>query len=158
MKRRLFVLTPLLLCLPLAGCSSNDSPSEIPNDSVETFQKAKDNTVNTNQYQYDFNLTAKIKFKNAVSFSPATYSGTTYYNSSAAETNFLQVRNITGALVIDSTNYIYNIGTDLIKLSADEDKDFSVVNHETVSSTQDFDKTNFGCILKTLNSSEVRMD
>lgn len=157
MKKRIFALIPLLLCIPLVACSGGNesTDSEIPPDNVETFKRARDNTVSITQYQYDFDLTAKIKFKNAVSFSPATYSGTTYYNSDAAETNFFQVRNITGALVIDSTNYIYNVGTDLIKISADENKDFSVINHESVSSTQEFDKNNFSYILKTLNDNDL---
>lgn len=152
MNKRLFAFLPLLLCMPLAGCSgAEDGTTQLPPNNIETFKNARNNTVNTNQYQYDFEVSAKIKFKDAVNFSPATYSGTTYYNSDAAGTNFLQVRNITGALVIDSTNYIYNVGTDLIKISADEDKDFSVINHESIQTAQELDKNNFSYILKTLN-------
>ena len=137
----------------LSSCSG--ALANAVEDSAVTFRKARKNTVESLQYQYDFNLTAKIKYKNAISFSPATYSGTTYVNTSKETTQFMQVRNLSGALIIDSTNYIYNVDNDLVKISADEDKDFSVVNHETVSSVYDFDKNNFGYILKTLNDEGV---
>ena len=149
-----FLFVPFLVGMLLTSCGGATSPSgpvEPPVDRKQQFNTARKNTAEAIQYEYDFNLTAKIKFKNAVSFSPATYSGTTYVNTGNSETQFLQRRNISGLLVIDSTNYIYNVGTDLIKISADEDKDFSVINHETVSSIYDFDKNNFGYILKTLN-------
>lgn len=161
-------LFPLLLSVILCSCSgaeggnssgassggSNPASVSVP-DEPKTFKAARKNTMESAQYQYDFSLTAKIKFKNAVSFSPATYSGTTYVNTSAANTQFLQKRSLTGALVIDSTNYIYNEGTDLIKISADEDKDFSVINHEQVDSVYDFDKHNFSHILKQLSDNDV---
>ncbi len=152
MKKRLslLILGVMLLsgCSGASGANSNVIP---PEDPAVTVKRAKKQTTDLSAYQYDFNLSAKIKFKNAVSFSPATYSGTTYVNTSAPETQFLQRRELSGLLVIDSTNYIYNVNTDLIKISADEDKDFSVINHETVDSIYDFDKHNFGYILKNLN-------
>ena len=153
MKKRFLLLFPVLFGMFAASCSegTNPSGSVIPPDGVATFRNAKKNTVESPQYQYDFALTAKIKFKNAVNFSPATYSGSTYVNTNAENTQFFQKRSLTGALVIDSTNYIYNIGTDLIKISADEDKDFSVINHEQVDSVYDFDKHNFSYILKEMN-------
>jgi len=159
MKKKLLILFPTLLALFLGSCSGSENPGEqtsvIPPDGVTTFRTARKNTMESIQYQYDFALTAKIKFKNALDFTPATYSGTTYVNTSETSTKFLQKRSLTGALVIDSTNYIYNVGTDLIKISADEDKDFSVINHEQVESVYDFDKHNFSYILKELNDNDV---
>ena len=167
MKKKSLLLLPTLVGLLLCGCSSGnsgDNPTTggqptssqpAPADGLTTFRKAKKQTVESLQYEYDFALTAKIKFKNAVNFSPATYSGTTYVNTNETSTNFLQKRTLSGALVIDSTNYIYNVGTDLIKVSADEEKDFSVINHETVSSVYDFDRHNFSYILKELSDANV---
>ena len=167
MKRKMIFLVPALLGLFLSSCgggggdASNTSNGGGNNQSstqqltpLQAFNQAKKGTVEAIQYEYDFNVTAQIKYKSAVSFTPATYSGTTYVNESAESTQFLQVRNISGALVIDSTNYIYNVGTDLIKISADEDKDFSTINHETVQAGHDFDKTNFGYILKNLSDAD----
>ena len=147
-KKLLFV--PILLGMLVSSCggSGGDVPTE---DYKATFNAARKNTSTALAYEYDFSVKAKIKFAGAVSFSPANYSGTTYVKTENPNTQFLQRRELSGALVIDSTNYVYNIGTDLIKISADENKDFSVVNHETVSSIYDFDKFNFGHILKTLN-------
>ena len=155
MKRKLLSILAVLICVPLTACGKQPETDQQVGDPVERFTRARTNTVSTTSYSYDFELSAKIKFKDAISFSPAKYSGSTYYNEGASETNFFQVRNITGALVIDSTNYIYNVGSDLIKISADEDKDFSVINHENVASTKDFDKNNFSCILKTLNDNDL---
>lgn len=157
MRKKYFIgLAALLMVLSVAGCdsSSKEGSISVPKDPAEAFKLAKKRTVESTQYEYTFNLTAKIKFKGAVSFSPATYSGTTYVNTENQETQFLQQRNLSGLLVIDSTNYVYNIGTDLIKISADEDKDFSVINHETVDSVYDFDKHNFGHILKSITDSD----
>jgi hypothetical protein len=149
------IVSLILVSLVLCGCSgnggNNSGSEQLPKDPTELVKRAKAQTVDLKAYQYDFDLSAKIKFKSAASFSPATYSGTTYVNVENDGTQFLQRRELSGALVIDSTNFIYNVGTDLIKISADEDKDFSVVNHETVDSVYDFDKHNFGQILKTLN-------
>ena len=162
-------LVPALLGLFLSSCggggggATSNSPSGGGNNQSSTqpqltplqaFNKAKNETVEATQYEYDFNVTAKIKYKSAVNFTPATYSGTTYVNEGAGSTQFLQIRNISGALVIDSTNYIYNVGTDLVKISADEHKDFSVISHETVQAGHDFDKANFGYILKNLNDAD----
>ena len=176
MNKKLAFLIPACLSMLLAACGGGDKPvsqttstttsqttstttstttSSAPADPKEAFRQAKDRTVSSVQYQYDFSLSAKIKFAGAVSFSPATYSGTTYVNTSNEETQFLQQRNISGALVIDSTNYIYNVGTDLVKISADDNKDFSVINHETVESVYDFDKHNFGLILKNLVDADL---
>ncbi len=164
MKKKHLFLAAILLGSLLSSCggngasSSSSSSTSVPpapvTDYKKQFNAARKKSVEANQYQYDFALTAKIKFKSAASFSPAVYSGTTYVNASNEDTQFLQKRNVSGLLVIDSTNYIYNVGTDLVKISADEDKDFSVVNHETVSSVYDFDKNNFGYILKTLNDNQ----
>ena len=159
MKSKLLLLTPALLAMLLSSCGtspsdpagSSSSGANVDPAAAVLVKSARSNTVEADQYEYDFNVTAKIKFKGALNFSPATYSGTTYVNNNATTTQFMQVRNLSGALVIDSTNYVYNVGTDLVKISADEDKDFSVINHETVESTYDFDKYNFGHILKTLN-------
>lgn len=141
-------MVAILAGMLLSSCGGTTKPQE---DYTATFKKAKDNTQELIEYQYDFELTASIKYKDALSFSPATYKGTTYVNTSAPETQFLQKRELSGLLVFDSTTYIYNNGTDLIKISADEDKDFSVINHETASSVYDFDKHNFGYILKNLD-------
>lgn len=153
MKKKIF-LVPLLAAMLLSGCSGsngNGGTPLAPVDHKAQFARARDNTQALIEYQYDFNVSAKIKFKSAVSFSPANYSGTTYVNSGANNTQFLQKRVLSGALVFDSTTYVYNVGTDLVKLSEDENKDFSVINHETVPSVYDFDKNNFGCILKNLH-------
>lgn len=160
MKKRTLILMPVLFSVFLCSCSgggetSGSSAKPVLADGVTTFRNARKNTMDSIQYQYDFNLTAKIKFKDAINFSPATYSGTTYVNTGASGTQFLQKRSLTGALVIDSTNYIYNVGTDLVKISADEEKDFSVINHEQVDSIYDFDKHNFSYILKELNDNNV---
>ncbi len=159
MKKKLVLMIPVICGLILSACSGAESKggngggggTPLPENCVETFNRARKNTIESIQYEYDFNLTAKIKFKNAVAFSPATYSGTTYVNTGNEKTQFLQKRTLSGLLVIDSTNYIYNIDNDLIKISADEDKDFSVINHEHVSSVYDYDKNNFGYILKSLD-------
>lgn len=163
MKKRMLFLTPILLGMFLCSCggggedTSSSSTGSIvpPPDGVTTFRNARKNTMESVQYEYNFSLTAKIKYKSAPSFSPATYSGTTYVNAGETNTKFLQKRSLTGALVIDSTNYIYNVGNDLIKVSADENKDFSVINHEQVDSVYDFDKHNFSYILKELQDDNV---
>ncbi len=153
MKKNILLLA--VISTMLIGCSngSKTSGEDKPDitDPIALVRRAKKQTTDLSEYQYDFSLNAKIKFKSAISFTPATYSGTTYVNTKNEETQFLQRRELSGALIIDSTNYIYNVGTDLIKISADESKDFSVINHETVDSVYDFDKHNFGHILKTLN-------
>ena len=153
MKKR-FIILAIASAMLLVGCnesSGGGGGGGIAEDPLLTVQKAKRQTTGLTSYQYDFDLSAKIKFKSAVSFSPANYSGTTYVNTANETTQFFQKRELSGLLVIDSTNYVYNTGTDLIKISADEDKDFSVINHETVDSVYDFDKYNFGYILKSLN-------
>ena len=165
MNKKLLVLIPVLLGLFLSSCGESGgggSTPSTPSDPVtptvdykETVSRARRNTFESAAYEYDFSVKAKIKFAGAVSYSPANYSGTTTVKTDNPETQFLQKRVLSGALVFDSTNYIYNVGTDLIKISADENKDFSVVNHETVSSIYDFDKFNFGHILKTLSDEDV---
>lgn len=168
MKKNTLFLLAILPTMLSSGCGGSGeegagggsgggttSTTTIPVDGIQTFKNAKKNTIESIQYQYDFALTAQIKFKNAVKFSPATYSGTTYVDTSNPNTKFLQKRTLSGALVFDSTNYIYNVGNDLIKISADEDKDFSVINHESVDSVYDFDKHNFSYILKELSDNDV---
>lgn len=152
MKRKALLFIPLLGML-LTSCGGAESSKSA--DYKKAFNVARKNTSEAISYQYDFNVEAKIKFAGAVSFSPAKFSGTTYVKSDNPETQFLQKRVLSGALLFDSTTYSYNVGTDLIKISADENNDFSVVNHETVSSVYDFDKYNFGQILKTLDENNV---
>ena len=154
MKKGIVLLA--ISAMLMVGCNNNNGGGGsntpiIKEDPAVTVKRAKKQTTDLSAYQYDFDLRAQIKFKSAVSFSPAIYSGTTYVNTNNEGTQFLQRRELSGLLVIDSTNYIYNNGTDLIKISADENKDFSVINHETVDSIYDFDKHNFGYILKNLN-------
>ena len=151
MKKSLLFLVSLLMLTSCGGGGDGGSPT----DYAAAFRAAKNNTNASTAYQYDFNVSAKIKFGNATSYSPATYSGTTYINKNNSSTQFLQKRTLSGLLLIDGTNYIYNIGNDLIKISEDENKSFSVINHETVSSGYDFDKFNFGHILKTLEDNDV---
>jgi len=146
------LLVPVLFGILISSCGGSSEP---PVDYKAEFNEARRNTSQSTAYQYDFDVKAKIKFAGAVSFSPANYSGTTYVKTNNPDTQFLQKRTLSGALVFDSTNYVYNVGTDLIKISADENKDFSVVNHETVSSIYDFDKFNFGHILKSLDDNHV---
>ena len=147
MKRKL-LFVPILLGLSLASCGGSSEPTS---NAKEVFCAARKNTSEATQYQYNFNLSAKIKFGSAVSYSPANYSGTTYVNMNNENTQFLQKRELSGLLLFDSTSYIYNVGNDLVKVNADEDKDFSVVNQEKVSLPYDFDRFNFGYILKELN-------
>lgn len=149
--KKIFLLTACFGML-LTSCGGE---SESSVDYKERFNVARRNTAAATIYQYNFDVKAKIKFKDAVSFSPAQYSGTTYVKSDNPTTQFLQKRVLSGALLFDSTTYVYNVGTDLIKISADENNDFSVINHETVDSVYDFDRFNFGQILKTLNDENV---
>ena len=151
--KKSMILFPLFLGMLLTSCSGTE-PST-PADYRATFNVARKNTAEAIAYQYNFSVKAKIKFAGAVSFSPAQYSGTTYVKSDNPETQFLQKRVLSGALLFDSTTYVYNVGTDLIKISADENNDFSTINHEEVSSVYDFDRFNFGQILKTLSDENV---
>ena len=153
MKTKRLFLIPLTLGMLLTSCGNQ--PAGDNTDYKPVFATARANTASAVAYQYDFSVKAKIKFKDALSFSPAQYSGTTYVKTDNPNTQFLQKRELSGLLLFDSTNYIYNVGTDLIKVSADENKDFSVINHETVSSVYDFDKFNFGHIIKSLNDDHV---
>ena len=164
MKKKNLLFIPVFFGLLLAGCGNTGTTGDDSNDGsntpaaneqpAETVKRARKKTVELSAYSYTFDVSAKIKFKSAVSFSPANYSGETYVDANATGTQFLQRRELSGALVIDSTNYIYNVGTDLIKISANENKDFSVINHETVDSAYDFDTQNFGHVLKKLSDND----
>lgn len=167
MHKRSLLFATAMLALLLGGCDDGEptpsSPgatsnptsqtsSNPPVDYAQRFSHAKEQTVDSDQYEYTFELKAKIKFAGAINFSPATYSGKTQINENASGTNFYQERNVSGLLVIDNTTHIYNEGNDLVKISEDEDKDFSVINHESVESWRDLDTHNFGRILKTLDA------
>ena len=156
MKKSLLLIT--IIPLLLAGCSSGETDSNgsnLPEDGVPTFNAARRSTVEAEQYEYDFAVTAKIKFKGSEKESPALYSGTTQINMNNDTTKFFQKRTLGGSLLFESTNYVYNSGNNLIKISADENSDFSVIEQEEITSSYDYDKMNFGYILKVLGENDI---
>lgn len=134
--------------------SNQTSTSSRTKTAAEVFQEARSKATTSNQFQYDFSLSAKLKYKGAVEWSPATISGTTSYNAGAGDTTYVQKRVTSGALLIDSTTYTYNKGTTYIKI-AENDDDFSVTDAETVTSTYNFESKTFGKLLNYLDADKL---
>ena len=159
MKKRLFIipLTAFLLC----GCGSTgggtggggDNPGPVE-DFKDTFLRAKNNIFDNRVYEYNYTAEAKIKFKNAIDWSPAKLSGTVQYDALAADTQYMHKKDVTGALVFDYTTYTYNQGLDLITVNANEKKDFSIVNKGEIPDNYDFETNSIGLILKTLANND----
>lgn len=181
--KKIFILSSILCAtLLLAGCGeatsvsnsnsgSTPSSASISPDSSETssieststsvglnakeaFEKARANAVEARQFEYDFSLNAKLKYGDAISWSPADVSGTTYFNADAGETTYLQERTSSGLLLIDTTTYTYNVGTTYIKIEEDG-KDFSVTDSETIDSGYNFEAKTFGALLNFLNADKL---
>jgi|GEM_PF-3922078 hypothetical protein len=157
-KGRLLTLT--FATAVLASCSIGSSGTSIPasassSESLkEAYETARKNAVEANQFQYDFALAAKIKYKGALDYSPANISGTTYFNKGNAGTQYLQKRTTGGLLLIDSTTYTFNKGTTYIKV-AENDGDFAVSDSETIASDYNFESKTFGKLLNYLDESKL---
>lgn len=116
----------------------------------QIFVRAKNKTYENNVYEYTYVAKAQIKFKDAISWSPAQLSGTIQYDASAEGTQYFHKKDVTGALVFDYTTYTYNQGLDMITINANEKKDFSIVNKDTLPNNYQFETNSIGLILKTL--------
>lgn len=120
----------------------------------EIFVRAKNKTYENNVYEYTYSAQAKIKFKDALEWSPAKLSGTIQYDASAAYTQYMHKKEVTGALVFDYTTYTYNQGLSMITVNANEKKDFSIVNKETLPNNYEFETNSIGYILKALEDND----
>ena len=116
----------------------------------EIFVRAKNKTYENNVYEYTYSAKAQIKFKNAISWSPAQLSGTIQYDAGALDTQYMHKKDVTGALVFDCTTYTYNQGFDMITVNANEKKDFSIINKEKLPNNYQFETNSIGYILKAL--------
>ena len=123
----------------------------------EIFFEAKNNTFSSPAFEYNYQLKAQIKFVGAVNFSPANIGGYVQYNSGAGQTTYLHRKELSGALLFDSTTYIYNSGNNLIELNADESKDFSVTKSQPIASGYDFEDNSIGTILKSLTADNANV-
>lgn len=163
MNKKLFVLP--LAALLLTGCggttggttsggdTSGSGKTPTPGPTVsdrERFFRAKTKTYENDVYEYNYTAEAKIKFKDAITFTPANLSGTIQYNKNASDTQYMHKKDVTGPLVFDYTTYTYNQGLDMITINANEKKDFSIVNREVLPSNYQFETNSIGLILKTL--------
>lgn len=128
-----------------------DTPTPAPGESSrDIFLRAKTKTFENDVYEYNYTAEAKIKFKDAVSFTPANLSGTIQYNKNAANTQYMHRKDVTGPLVFDYTTYTYNQGLNMITINADESKDFSIINKDVLPNNYQFETNSIGLILKTL--------
>jgi len=120
----------------------------------QVFCAAKKATFESTTYQYSYSLEAKIKYKDSVNYSPANISGVVQWNKNGTETQYMSKRELSGLLLFDSTSYTYNKGNDLIRISADEEKDFSSVDSEKITANYDFENNSVGCLLKRLEEND----
>jgi len=159
-KKSLTIIAALGLSFVLVSCgeatqtafSSNSNGTS--RSAAEVFQEARTKATTSGQFQYDFSLSAKLKYAGALEWSPATISGTTSFNAGAGETTYVQKRVMSGALLVDSTTYTYNKGTTYIKVD-ENDGDFSLTDAETITSTYNFESKTFGKLLNYLDADKL---
>ncbi len=165
-KLQLFICAGAILSM-LASCqngNNNQNSSTIPTSSIDNslkgrakFLKAQENTLNSASYQYSFDLTASLSFDlSGVTGSGkvASLSGATYYNSKNSSTQYLQKKTTKAGLLFESTSYIYNQGTELIKVNENSNK-YSI---ESKQGAKDFDHKNYSFNKLINNLSEKTLD
>ncbi|MCQ2742608.1 MAG: hypothetical protein MJ239_04855 [Bacilli bacterium] len=155
MKKKILLSLAIATLLPSCGggATASSLSSAWAENGKEAYEKARKKAVDAEQFEYDFELNAKLKYGSA-GYSPATISGTTSFNSAAGETTYVQKRNTSGILLIDSTTWTYNKGTTYIKV-AESDGDFSVTDSEVVDSGYNFESKTFGSLLRYLDAEKL---
>lgn len=137
------------------GTQNGGNNNVTPKSNLETFMDAKSATYASGAFKYTYTMGAQLKFKGAISFSAANTNGEICYNKNAGNTVYVHKKENSGALLFDSTKYIYNNGTDLIEISADETKDFSVVNSSKITADYDFETNALGNLVKGLTEDNI---
>ena len=146
-SKKIIPVCAMLLCvMPTTSCGDKKITGK------EKFLLAQNKTVNNDSYQYDYDLTASIKFDAAgisASANVASLSGTTYYNSNSKETQYLQKKVAKAGLLFESTSYTYNSGTELIKVNEDSNK-YSI-EEKSSASNFDFKNYSFNKLISSIN-------
>ena len=176
MKSRKFIALCSLLTL-ICSCSGNSQTSTPTTDSSATtatgekdktssttkkltgkekYAYAHDKTLNSSSYQYDYELNASISFKAAgvnASAQVASLSGTTYYNANNKETQYLQKKVAKAGLLLESTSYTYNSGTELIKVNENSNR-YSIEEKKNVTNF-DYKNYSFNKLINNITSEQL---
>lgn len=162
--KKSLTLLALLSCLVScskapAGDSSSTSNSASSSNSTPLTGNAKflsyrDNTLGNASYQYDYDLSASIKFESTAATAAAKVAsmhGTTYYNENSTGTKYLQKKVTEAGLLFDSTTYTYTSGNNLIKLNDNSSK-YSISSIEDASKV-DYKNYSFNKLVNNITDS-----
>ena len=151
-SKKIITISLALLCVMSISSCEKSTDTEKKIFGKEKFLLSQDKTLNNDSYQYDYDLTASIKFDAAgvsASADVAMLSGTTYYNSNSKETQYLQKKVAKAGLLFESNSYTYNVGTELIKVNENSNK-FSIEEKSTISNF-DFKNYSFNKLISNIN-------
>ncbi|MCQ2795780.1 MAG: hypothetical protein MJ213_00490 [Bacilli bacterium] len=140
-------ILPIILC-SMAICSLSSCGGGNIEEAKKLLMGAKTTTL-ASTYKYDYSLSASVKFP-LFNISPAKMTGQVLYNGN----QYLNKKENSGILMIDSTTYTFNQGNDLIKINTKKD-DFEVVNKENFTLGYDFESSSVGKIFKALSSEDI---
>lgn len=122
-------------------------------NSRDYFLMARDNTIDANQFEYDFNLSVLTSY-GAIDGPGAIIDGNTKYNSTS-NTSFLQSEERSGLLIGDGKVYKVKTGTDLATFKVNKSNKLMSYSIETVSSNFKYDSSSFAKALFEFTSEQI---
>lgn len=122
-------------------------------NSRDHFLEARDNTINSNQFEYDFNLNV-ITAYGSIEGPSAIIGGTTKYNSNANST-YLHFEERTGLLIGDGKIYKVKTGTDLMTFKLNKNDKLTSYSVETVPNNYKYDTSSFAKALFEFDQEQI---
>ena len=122
-------------------------------NSRDYFLEARDNTVNANQFEYDFNLNVITAYGDLAGPS-AVIDGNTKYNS-ASSVSYLQSEERSGLLIGDGKLYKVKTGTELATFKVNKSNKLTNYSIETVASTFKYDSSSFAKALFEFTADQI---
>ncbi|NLM19246.1 MAG: InlB B-repeat-containing protein [Clostridiaceae bacterium] len=111
----------------------------------EYFLAARDATVNSNQFEYNFNLNVTTKFA-AFNGPSAISQGNVKYNS-ASQNSYIKRENNSGLLISDGTIYTVKTGTSLSEFKVNKDNKLYGYSSTQVSNDFKYESSSYAKVL-----------
>lgn len=143
---------------PASGATSTSSSEKVIEDPKARYAKGRSDVLEADQYEYNFDFSASIKYKSASASLPAHFGGVTKWNKTGAHTNYYQKRTASVKLFSEEmayNTYFYNIDNTYYKVNGDDEKDFSSRNAETITDGYNFEAKSFGVLFKHLEPATI---
>jgi uncharacterized repeat protein (TIGR02543 family) len=123
-------------------------------NSVEYFLNARDNTVNANQFEYDFNLSVDIAY-GPIDGPSAIIDGNVKYNSSASNTYYKYEQN-SGLLLPDGIIHTIKTGSELAVMKANMDGKLYDYEKKSVSNDFKYESSSYAKVLFEYTESQIQ--